>query len=429
MVTMRARQRATTSYAAIGAVGALVLAGCAESGAAGGGGEGPSVDYGASIEEYQAAFEDVEPIELTTQSPAPQGSISGRNIEEYFDAVTEWSGGTITFDVAYSNAVVEPEDADDALLDGRLDLAQILPIYEPAEYPANNALIEASFLSDHSVVTGTMQSNAWPLEVAFDTPEIMQEFEDNGMHVLMPSYNSGSNALMCGDERSELSDFSGMQAAAGGQGQSAHVESLGGTPVSVAYPELYESLQRGVIDCSVSSLTVGVLGGFIEAAPEVVLDPEAGFSQAPGAMAFSQASWDTLPLAAQQLLWDRMDVFFESNIEDKIWPNIVDASEQVSEAGGSIETFDEDARASIDAASEELLDEMRSESAMDDGDAFVNSLDEATERWSRIIEDDLEYTNEADYNDFADWYSEDAVDLEPFTDRVFEEILLEHRPS
>ncbi|NYE48197.1 TRAP-type C4-dicarboxylate transport system substrate-binding protein [Spinactinospora alkalitolerans] len=409
--------------------GVLALTGCAEGRAAGSGGSGEGVDYGATKEEYQAAFAEVAPIELHTQSPAPKGSITGRNVEEYFNAVTEWSDGKITFEVSYSNAIAPPEEADDALLDGRLDIAQVLPIYEPSEYPANAALVESSFVSDQSVVVGALQSNAWPLEVAFDTPEIPREFEDAGMKLMMPSYNSGSNALFCSDERRGLDALKGMQAAAGGHAQSRQVEGLGGAAVSVAYPELFESLQRGVVDCSVSSLTVGVLGGFIEAAPHVVVDPEAGFALAPGAMAMSQSAWDSLPLVAQQLLWDRMDVFMEVNLSGKIWPNIVEASTQVSEAGGAIETFEEDARASINETNAELLDGLRGNEAFDDPDAFADRVQGSSDAWLETIEGELGYTNETDYNGFADWYSADKVDLDPYIAEVFEEILLEHRPS
>ncbi|QOS58078.1 TRAP transporter substrate-binding protein DctP [Thermobifida fusca] len=431
MVTRRGNKGAATatSCLALGVVGALTLTACADTATSAGGGSGQGVEYGASKEEYQAAFADLDTITLTTQSPAPKGSVTGANVEAYFEALTEWSGGKLQFDIAYANAIVDPAEADDALIDGRLDIAQVLPIYEPAEYPANAALIEASFLSDHSVVVGALQSNAWPLEVAFNTPEVMQEYEDKGIKLLLPSYNSGSNALFCSKERRSLKDLKGMQAAAGGQAQTKEIEALGGSAASVAYPELYESLQRGVVDCSVSSLTVGVLGGFIEAAPHVVIDPEAGFALAPGAMAISQATWDSLPLVAQQLMWDRLDVFLSSNISDKIWPNIVEASKQVADAGGSIEVFEEDARKALNDVNAELLEELSTTPAIEDGDAFVARIKDASAKWSTIVEDELGYTNETDYNGFAEWYTEDAVDLDPYVAKVFEEILLEHRPS
>ena len=329
--------------------------------------------------------------------------------------------------MAYSNGIAPPTEVDDALRDGRLDLGQVLPLYEPTEYPANAALIEAGFISNQSAVVGTLQSNSWPNEVAFDTPEIEQEFTDHGMKMLVPIYNSGVNALFCGEEKNTLSTINGSQVAVGGVAQGTQIESLGGTSASVPYTELFESLERGVVDCSVSSLTVGVLGGFIPAAPNVVVDPEAGFALAPGAMAMSQTTWDSLPLVAQQLFWDKIDLFMASNVTDKIWPNTADAVSQAHEAGGSVQTFDDEARETLQGANEGLLDALRGTEALD-GDALVDGAQESAEKWQGIVEE-LGYEDEVDYDGFDEWYNPDELDAEEWAQRLMEDVFNEHRPS
>ncbi|RLV51332.1 C4-dicarboxylate ABC transporter substrate-binding protein, partial [Aeromicrobium phragmitis] len=97
-----------------------------------------------------------------------------------------------------------------------LDLGQVLPIYEPSEYPATAALIEGGFISDQSPVVGALQSNAWPNDVAFNTPEIMEEWDAHGLVPLVPVYNSGSNGLFCSQERNDLSSISGTAVGSGG---------------------------------------------------------------------------------------------------------------------------------------------------------------------------------------------------------------------
>lgn len=414
--------------AAFGAALALVaLAGCAEPGASGSGGGGEGVDFGASLADYQAAFADIEPIELTTQSPAPKGAVTGKNVEDYLNAITEWSAGKITFDVSYANAVAPPGETDDALVDGRLDLSQVLPIYEPSDYPANAALVEATFVSDQSAVAGTLQSNAWPNEVAFKTPEILAEYEDQGIKLMVPQYNSGVNVLFCDEPRRDLASMRGMQAASGGQAQTAEIEALGGTAASVAYPELFESLQRGVVDCTVSSLTVGVLGGFIETAPHLTIDPSAGFAMAPGGMAISQSTWDSLPLVAQQLLWDRLDVFMASNMEGKIWPNTAAAVREAKAAGGSIGPFESDAQDAIQEANSTLLDGLGDE-AVDDADAFTGDIEDAAKRWLGAV-DEVGINADVPYAEFDTWYTDGKVDVDAYVARMYKEIFLPHRPS
>ena len=414
--------------AAVMLVGAGALAGCAESGGANQAG-GDGIDAGATKEEYQEAFEDIEEITLLTQTPAPKGSVTGLPQEKYYEAVEDWSGGKIKFDISYSNAVAAPDEADDALVDGRLDVASILPIYDPSEFPANAALIDGGFISDHSALEGVLSSNAWPNQVAFETDEIMAEFDDHGVVPLVPLYNSGANVLFCSQARTSLSDLEGTTIGSGGRSQSAEIEALGGSPSSVPYTELYESLQRGVVDCTVSTPTVAVLGGFMESAPYVTVDPEAGFSVAPGALTVSKTTWESLPLIAQQLLWDRLDVFVAANVEEKIFANNAEMAKIVEKSNGEISAFDEDARAKLQAANEELLKNLSSTDAVDDSDAFVEAMTTANEEWQEKVAslglDDVGYA------EFGAWWAKnkDSVDLSEFTAMFHDELLAEHRPS
>ncbi len=426
MVSMQYGRRAG-ALAAVAVAGVALLSGCAESKSSNSAG-GEGVAAGASIEEYKEAFADIDPIEIRTQSPAPKGSATGANVEAYLEAVTEWSDGKITFDVAYANGIAEPVEADDALVDGRLDLAQVLPIYEPSEYPATTALIEAGFVSNQSAVVGTLQSNAWPNEVAFSSDEIMAEYEDHGMVPIVPVYNSGAQGLFCADSRTDLAALKGASVSSSGSAQTAEIKGLGAEPVSIAYPELFESLQRGVVDCAATTPTVGVLGGFLSESPHGIIDPDAGFALAPGSMAFSKTTWDGLPLVAQQLFWDRVDVFLESNIGDKIWPNNAEAAATVKEAGGEITRFSDDARAALNKANEDLLDKIRGAEAVGDGDAFVDAILASAEAWETRVEE-LGYADEVEFNDFDTWFADADLDLSAYTEALVSDVFSSHRPS
>ncbi|MFD6892952.1 C4-dicarboxylate ABC transporter substrate-binding protein [Rhodococcus sp. NPDC060086] len=410
------------------ALAAALVAGCAESASAvGGGGGGDGIDYGATKDDYIAAFENLDPIQLYTQSPAPQGSATGVPVEKYLDRITEWSGGKITFDVAYSNAVAPPAEIDNALMDGRLDLAHVIPQYEPSEYPATTALIDSSFASLQTPVLGPLQSNAWANDVAFATPEIVAEYEDKGLKLLLPAYNSGSNGLFCATERRDLASTRGAQVTASGLAINAEVASLGATPVSIAYTELFEALERGIADCSVTSFTVGMLGGFLGQTPQVVIDPDAGVAVGWGGMAMSAGAWEELPLVAQQLIWDSLAVYVQSNIEDKILPNTADGMKEVLAANGTVGPYADDARAALAAENERLLDAQRTNAAFDDGDAFVDRIGTSTEKWTSTLSE-LGY-EDVSYDEFATWYSPEALDLDDYSAKVYEEIFLPHRPA
>src|SRR5690554_4009261 len=152
-VTMTMK-RQVSAAAAMVVAGALLLTGCAEDGSAGeaGGAEGSGLSAGATKEEYIAAFEDVEPIELLLQSADTPEQSHGLN--EYVEAVSEWSGGKVNIEMEYSAAVAPLPEVAAALADGRLDLAILLPQYTPAEFPAFMDAFNTTVLSDQDLIVG-----------------------------------------------------------------------------------------------------------------------------------------------------------------------------------------------------------------------------------------------------------------------------------
>ena len=425
---MRVGAKAYATSAAL-AIAALTMTSCGSGGgaaSASGGGEG--VPAGATKEEYIAAFEEVDEIELYAQSPAPQGAPGGQAIETYLEAIEEWSGGKITVDIAFSNAVAaDATEVDDALNDGRLDVAQVLPMYEPSDYPATNALVSAGILNNTSPVVGVMQSNAWVNEVAFNTAEIMEEWEQHGLVPLMPFYAGGATGLYCADERNSSDELQGATVATGTDAMSRQIEALGGSGTSIAYTEFFESVQRGVIDCILSVPAGSALGGFIPEAPNVVIDSDAAFATNPGGLAFSKSKWDELPLVAQQLLRDRVDVYFEANLTSRAWPELEVVSTQVAESNGAFIELEDTAQAALLEANESILQDLRSNEALD-GETFVDEATTSAEQWTTRVEE-LGYKNETDYAGFAEWWAKGEPDVSPFVDEVMTEVFESQRPE
>ncbi|OZF46613.1 hypothetical protein CH291_13680 [Rhodococcus sp. 14-1411-2a] len=388
---------------------------------------GPGIEFGASMDDYHSAFEDVEPIELYAQTPGPQGSLVSDKMEIYYDAITEWSGGKITFEIFYANAIAGATEIDEALADGRTDIDGFSSATRPAEYPAINTLINASFLGDTSPIAGMLQSHGWLLQSAYGTDEISREFEDRNMELLMPSYNGGGMALLCTDEAASLDQLAGRQIAAAGRTQGAQLAGLNAVPVTASYAELYESLQRGVVDCTATSIQNAVLGGYLGLTPKVVIDPDAGFTLTFGSVLVNQDRWDGLPLVAQQLLFDRLDVFIETNIRTT-WEAIVQGVGEVEDAGGVITEFEPDARERLQSINKEQVELLEQSEALDDPATALSDWASNAAQWTDII-DELGYDSEMTYSEFASFYDDDAIDLDPFVDEVFERILMPHRPE
>lgn len=427
MIAARSPRRRWAAAASLALMATFSLSACAESNDGGNSASGDGLAPGATKEEYQKAFADVSPIKLNTQSPGPKGGPTGAPVERWVEAVEEWSDGKITFEVGYSNAIAAPTEIDDALRDGRLDVASALPIYEPSEYPVNAAIIETGFISDQSPVAGVLQSNAWPNALAFKDDAFMAEYEDNGMVPLVPFFNSGAQIMLCSNPHTSPADFKGSAVSASGTAQSSQIEALGASPVSIAYTELYESMQRKVVECASTTFTVANLGGFMSAAPHVTVSNSVGFSMAPGAWAFSKDAWDDLPLVAQQLIWDLSTVFVESNITDKIWPDTVAGAKVITEVKGSVNEFDEASLAALTKQNDSLLAAVRKSKGHPDGSAMVDMAESLSAEWLEKVTA-LKLPAEVSYAGF-DKVDTKSFDMNSYTDLLAEEIWSERRPS
>ncbi len=420
------KQRVRAAAVASVLVVPLSLTACAESEhSASSGGEG--VEFGASKEAYLKAFEDIEPIKLRSQTPAPKGSLTGARNEAYLAAVEEWSGGKITFEVGYSNAFAPPEESDDALNDGRLDVVNVMPVYEPSAYPANVALNDVSFIGRQTPLVGILSAHAWMLDANYDTPAMAEELKQAGVHALMP-FNSGHSYMICSDQRTGLSDFDGAQVLSGGTTQGHQIKALGATPLSIPYTEVFESLQRGIADCTVSSLLGVDLGGYAAVANNVTYGPDSGYAITTGILAVGENTWESLPLVAQQLLFDRTDVFLEASVAGT-WGAMASAIDAIVKAGGSFAEYDADAGAKLAEKNNSLLNDLRASKALPDADAFVDSAAESSTAWLKTITEDLGYEDVASFEDFAEMIQNDPPDLSAYTEAVFAQVMLPHRPA
>jgi TRAP-type C4-dicarboxylate transport system substrate-binding protein len=402
----------------------VVLAGaaCAENSGASNGGGGPSVDLGAAKQAYVNALEDMEPVTLMMQSSAPKGSSTGRRFEAYAAAVEEWSGGKITFELAYSNAVAPPDEVDDALLDGRLDVGSVIVALEPSEYPVNNVLWDLSFVGSQEPVEGLLEWHGAMLEAAMTSDAIQQEFEEHGMYPLLPTFSSGSYFLNCAEPGTSTADFEGRSIATQSRIQGSEAEALEMSPTTISYEEMFESLERGVIDCAASTLTVSTLGGFIPQAPYFAYSPEVGLASPGGSLAISLERWESLPLAARQLLHDRMDVVLEANFE-ATWDNVAAGLDAIEQAGGEVSEIDAEAAEALEGANTAAIEEARGSD-----ETLVDALLDAEEDWTERVEGLGIEGVDVTYADFADWHAGGPPQLQAYFDEIAD-VMAARRPS
>ena len=74
----------------------------------------------------------------------------------------------------------------------------------------------------------------------------------------------GPQVFFCNKEIKSLADFKGLKVRSFTPSMSELIQDLGATPVTMGFPDVYPSLQRGVINCGVTSPTSGNTGKWPE---------------------------------------------------------------------------------------------------------------------------------------------------------------------
>lgn len=407
-----------TALASLGLVGTLALASC--SGATNGGnasGGGDGLPVGASMEDYQAAFADIDPIQLRMQVDQAEGGEGNKGRIAYAEALEEWSDGKIIVEIGVANAFVPNAlEWPDAYGDGRLDLGLLLPSYAPDVFPLNSAVSDASFIVG-SRPADTLVSSGWMSEVVAHDETLVQEFSDEGIYVLVPALaGSNTTVLVCAELGDSLDDFAGRSVSVSGYGKTAQVTALGMNAVSMPFNEQYEALERDVIDCAATSPQAAQAGGIAPLVPYGIADTEVSLTS-PSAAFVVGSIWDELPLVAQQLLFDRLDVMLTVDVPTAA-TRVAEVADALEENGGGFTGFAQDAREAIAETNDSLLAEIGD--AGNDIEAFTAARD----AWSATVYDELGIYDGPDVRVFVE-----EVDSESWATEMLETALSPLRPE
>ena len=422
----RGKQRLFSTLAAAG-IGALLLTSCSSGGSEPEAPEQAGVAFGASKEEWIAAFEDVEPFEIRSETPAPQGSPGSRAWEAYFASLEEYSGGKITVDLGYSYAYAGITEVDDAVADGTLDMGPLLPTLDPAKYPAYTTMANLTFLTSQSPLVGILHANTYQNTASWATPEILEEFRADGIEPIWMANSLPPTGILCSKPIESLADAQGLQSQASSSAAGQQLQAIGITPVAIPYTDVFESVQRGVLQCTNVFPGQAYLYGVPEVAPYVHFASRAGIVHTPGLVGANADWFNSLPLVAQQLIWDRQTVFFTRTAETT-WEVLLEAIKVAEQnGGGALDLADEIQDALIEKGNEPLRAQTLDSTEVD-GAALVEVTEEAAADWLDVIES-FGFDPRVTLGELEEWLAKNDPDLEGLINEVSQDFILEHRPS
>jgi len=417
----RAKTRRVPMFASALA-GMLLLAAC------GGNAEGDTDQvsgegfaYGADQSEVNEVIADLEPVTLSYQSPASsEDHVLAQSTIQFRDYVEERSNGQISLDITWGTAVAGYGEVDDALLDGRLDLAYTLPVYDTSSYPMYDALSSLSVYAPSTPFAGEAASYAMMSTLAWENEDVLDEFESKGLRVLSPMINTGQYGTWCSEPSDDLSAFDGSTISISTAANSEIIQSLGGTPVNLEWLETYEALERNTVRCTMINQPVSASSGVTEVAPHMVFAQSGSPSKASGSHV-AGSSFEELPLAYQQIIFDSEVVAFDGwlqHIENAIVAN--------AESGAEFIPFNDEAQAAVDEAHEKVVQQHIENGTITE--EHVERAKELADIWSDHATE-LGFEDEGTLGDFDEWYNPEEVDFEPLGEKLMTETFLDHRPG
>lgn len=344
------------------------------------------------------------------------------SFQAFTDAVEAASDGAFTFDYQYGAALIPPAEQAKGIGDGAADLGYLYLGYTPADFPIDAWRAPAASQADPRPVVGRLQAAGASLEWSLTNDELLREFEDNNLVPLAQTMILESYELICDEPVTDLASASGKTVRVGGQQWAAEAEALGMSPVFMTADELFDGLQRGVVDCYLGAANEMAGLGIWD------IDRVKHFTSLASAgsdgytAAFGRSTWDELTPEEQGLFLDAVPAYlgalFSKGIEQtaNFYATAPEKGIQFHEAAGLQQSLTAHQQGAIDALP------TTAPPGVADPRALMANYVELFGKWGGIVEE-LGYVQpQATWAEWAAAGNTD-IDLGPWLDAVTEEVL------
>lgn len=247
-------------------------------------------------------------------------------IEKMAKKVTERTNGRYTMQVFAGDSLIKSPEALDAVRTGTIEMANSLPswlsgsdvIFSTAELPFMFNNLKAAYAALE------------PLRQVYTTV-LEKKFNQK----MIQLYASSDLELCSRKPVQTLENWKGLLVAGQDNNVSLTVQALGGSPVSMPWPDQYPSLQKGVIDGAYSTTMAMMSLKEWEVAPYLVLCST--FPCLCGTM-INLDLWNKMPKDVQDILMQESDNCTAS-MKDLFIQSTVSIPQELTKAGMKVSTL------------------------------------------------------------------------------------------
>lgn len=181
-------------------------------------------------------------LKLAVSQPTTH-TLNTEAYQPFMERVTELTDGQVEFDYYPAEQLGKVSDIFDLTSTGVTDIGLYMSPYYPSKMPITNGVLTMPGAYETSY-QGTMAYH----ELTKESPILERDFLDHGVRPLLnlavPVYEYWTR----GKELKVPEDFKGMKVRVSGDLATQAMSDLGASPINITVAEMYEALERGVID-------------------------------------------------------------------------------------------------------------------------------------------------------------------------------------
>jgi len=328
----------------IGILVALMLSGCVEA----------AREKEAGGNESATTSTNGEKIEWRMISTWGDGSVQLDLDKKFAETVNELSGGTINIKLHSVDQLAPANQVLDTVSNGTVEMGGDWPNY----WSGKNTAFD--LLGSHAVGFSIWDYFVWVNQAGGH--DLYNEIYGQYNTVYFPHTFSGmESGIRSNKPINSLDDFKGMKIRMAGLIQSELTEKLGAIPTTIATHEIYESLQRGVIDAAEFSTPYADEIMKLHEVTDYWLSPGWHQTAAVYGVMINKDAWETLTDEQKQIFHRASEVTMTYNSSAYIYNDSEATKNMIDEYGIEVTTLSDSEMEHITELSEEILDRLANE--------------------------------------------------------------------
>lgn len=269
--------------------------------------------------------------ELKLASYQPPGAAEAIATKRWADEIEKATDGKVKVKFYFQEGLLRGAEILRGVGDGRADMGYIADAYYPGELPLTN-VAGLPFLTDDPYAQGKAL-----VKLYSENEDFRNEWSKQNVHVLLWA-PVPPNGMAFKKPIEKLEDLKGVKVRAIGYSAKAYAMA-GMNPVAISQSEVYEALQRGVVDAtSGGSLDILIDRSYQEVAPHFV-DIRSG-NYAVTANVINKKLWDSMPAELQAIINEVSNRYLDTYL-DTLIEHEKASCEKLLSAGGTIAVLED----------------------------------------------------------------------------------------